>query len=188
MGCTTEIAYCGLYCGDCVIRKHHMGGLAGRLLEAIATPAFAKLAAGLPELNPDIFEPLKNHEGCRQVLAAIVHLDCAMPCRSGGGTSGCRIRECCRQKGMNGCWECGEFESCQTLAWLDPVNQGANVANLASSGTRGSRSSLPGRSFGRRSAESTCHGPQGWRFIDVYVNALQRPKRRGVTNWRPASP
>ena len=31
---------------------------------------------------------------------------------------------------MNGCWECGEFESCQTLAWLDPVHQGANVANL----------------------------------------------------------
>jgi len=130
VGCTTEIAYCGLYCGDCVIRKHHVGGLAGRLLDAIATPAFAKLAAGLPELNPEIFEPLKNQEGCHQVLAAIAHLDCAMPCRSGGRTSGCRIRECCRQKGMNGCWECGEFESCQTLAWLDPVHQGANLANL----------------------------------------------------------
>ncbi len=45
-----EIAYCGLYCGDCIIRKHHMGELARRLVEAIATPAFAKLAVGLPEL------------------------------------------------------------------------------------------------------------------------------------------
>ncbi|MEN6406447.1 MAG: DUF3795 domain-containing protein [Thermoguttaceae bacterium] len=125
-----EIAYCGLYCGDCIIRNRHMGKLADQLLQAIATPAFAKLAAGLPKLNSEIFKSLENHEDCRQVLAAVRHLDCIMPCRSGGGTSGCRIRECCRQKGMNGCWECAEFEWCQTLAWLNPVHQGTNVANL----------------------------------------------------------
>ena len=125
-----EIAYCGLYCGDCIIRKHHMGELADQLLQAIATPAFAKLVAGLPKLKPEILKPLENHKGCRQVLAAISHLDCKIPCRSGGGTSGCRIRECCRRNGMNGCWECNEFESCQILAWLNPVHQGANVANL----------------------------------------------------------
>jgi hypothetical protein len=126
----TEIAYCGLYCGDCIIRKHQMGKLAVQLLEATSTPAFAKLAAGLPELMPETFAPLKNHEGLCRVLAAIGQLDCVMPCRSGGGTSGCRIRECCTATGMNGCWECGEFESCPTLAWLNPVEQGANVANL----------------------------------------------------------
>ena len=141
----TEIAYCGLYCGDCIIRKHHLGKLAGQLLEAIATPAFAKLAAGLPELMPEIFEPLKNHEGSCQVLAAIGHLDCAMPCRSGGGTSGCRIRECCRDRGMKGCWECGECELCQTLAWLNPLHQGANVANLRILRDRGIEEFLAGK-------------------------------------------
>jgi hypothetical protein len=141
----TEIAYCGLYCGDCIIRKHQMGKLAGQLLEAIATPAFAKLAAGLPEIMPEIFAPLKNHEESRQVLAAIGHLDCVIPCRSGGGTSGCRIRECCRDRGMNGCWECGEFELCPTLAWLNPVEQGANVVNLRILRNRGIEQFLAGK-------------------------------------------
>ncbi len=147
MSDASEIACCGLYCGDCVSRKHRMGLLADQLLEAIAAPAFAKLAAGLPELMPEKFEPLKNYEGSRPVLAAIGHLDCAMPCRSGGGTSGCRIRECCRDRGMKGCWECDEFELCQTLAWLNPVEQGANVANLRILRDRGIEEFLAEKKF-----------------------------------------
>lgn len=49
------IACCGLYCDDSIIRKRHMGPLAGQLLEAMATPGFAKLAAGLPEVMPEVF-------------------------------------------------------------------------------------------------------------------------------------
>jgi hypothetical protein len=143
----TEIAYCGLYCGDCIIRKHHMGELADRLLEATATPAFAKLVAGLPEIIPETFETLTNHEACRDVLAAIRHLDCEMPCRKGGGTSGCKIRDCCNRKGINGCWECGDFESCRTLGWLNPVHQGAHLANLRTVRDKGIEEYLAGEKF-----------------------------------------
>jgi hypothetical protein len=96
------------------------------------------------ELRPEVFGPLENHEACRQVLSAIHHLDCQMPCREGGGSSGCRIRECCKHKGINGCWECDGFESCDTLAWLNPVNQGANVENLRTIREKGIESFLVG--------------------------------------------
>jgi hypothetical protein len=48
---------------------------------------------------------------------------------------------------MHGCWECGEFESCHTLAWLDPVHQGANVANLRILRDKGIEEFLAGKKF-----------------------------------------
>jgi hypothetical protein len=64
-----------------------------------------------------LFDPEKRFGYCREccdVLEAIVELQCNSPCRVGGGCSAfsCDILECCLEKGFQGCWECGEFESC----------------------------------------------------------------------------
>ena len=47
------VSYCGLYCGDCVIRRGELGSHAGVLLKEMETPEFERLAEGLPvHLDP----------------------------------------------------------------------------------------------------------------------------------------
>ena len=126
----TQVAYCGLYCGNCIIRKGKIGHLANALLQTINKPEFCKLANGLPTIRLELFEPLENYHECVRVLDAMRHLDCCSPCREGGGSSECQIRQCCLDKKIGGCWQCHEWESCDTLSWLNSVHKGSHLANL----------------------------------------------------------
>ena len=36
-----------------------------------------------------------------------------------------------------GCWECEQFEDCDTLAWLKPVNGEVNINNIRKIRTEG---------------------------------------------------
>ena len=127
---TSQIAYCGLFCGSCIIRQGKIGELSNELLLRIESPDFQKLAHGLPTLKPDAFRDLERIEEGRGFLKALCQLDCQKACKQGGGSTGCRIRECCRQKGIDGCWRCQQMENCETLGWLTPVHDNAHVLNL----------------------------------------------------------
>jgi len=144
MSAPTEVAYCGLFCGACVIRRGRIAALSKELLERMGTPEFQKLAAGLPTLNAALFEALREWQACFRVLGAMRHLDCERTCRDGGGTTACRIRECCRRKNMQGCWECDQFEDCETLSWLDPVHGDAHRQNIRMICRQGMRAFLDG--------------------------------------------
>ena len=77
------VAYCGLYCGGCVIREGNIGALADSLCRTMARPEFRKLAEGLPKLDAELFGDLKDHEECLRVLESMRALDCRKPCRQG---------------------------------------------------------------------------------------------------------
>jgi len=126
----SEVAYCGLFCGDCVIRKGRLAALSLDLLDRMRTPEFQKLAEGLPELKPELFDALREYPTCCCVLEAMSHLDCEKVCKAGGGSAACPIRGCCQAKGAEGCWSCGQFETCETLSWLNPVHQDAHRRNI----------------------------------------------------------
>lgn len=126
---SSAIAYCGLFCGDCIIRNRKIGVLSGKLLETMQTSNFKKLAAGLPKVIPE-FEPLKNLQFLKHALTAMMKLDCINLCKKGGGSAACQIRKCCREKRFEGCWDCDNFADCKTLAWLNPVHAGANIQNI----------------------------------------------------------
>jgi hypothetical protein len=130
MPTASQVAYCGLFCGDCIIRRGAIGKLSDDLLRTIGTAEFQKLATGLPLLAPDPFNALAKIDDCRDVLGAMSHLDCRRPCKKGGGSAACKIRSCCTEKKIAGCWKCKAFEDCEILAWLQPVNGDANVMNL----------------------------------------------------------
>ena len=108
------------------------------------TSDFQKLANGLPKLSPDQFRGLERIEEGHCFLEAMRQLDCEKTCKQGGGTTGCRIRECCRTKGIEGCWCCQQMENCQTLAWLSPVNGDAHILNLRTIRDRGMAEFLGG--------------------------------------------
>lgn len=120
------IAYCGLYCGDCFNRKGEIADLARDLRKKLREAKFNRASQGLSKY----FKEFKNYEQCYEVLGAMVKLRCNRVCQDGGGSPFCKIRKCCQKKGINGCWECDEFETCVKLNFLEPVHEDAHIKNL----------------------------------------------------------
>ena len=120
------VAYCGLYCGDCVMHKGEVADLARDLRKKLRETKFERVAKGLSK----IFKDLENYEQCYQVLGTMVRLRCRRACRQGGGPPACKMRNCCQRKGIQGCWECEEFETCQKLEFLRAVHGEAHLKNL----------------------------------------------------------
>ena len=141
----TKVAYCGLYCGDCIIRKGKLASLSKQLIESMQTADFQKLACGLPDIFPDIVSDLEEYETCIKVLKAITFLNCIKVCKEGGETTNCKIRTCCESKSIEGCWICDEVESCKTLTWLNPVHKQANIQNIEIIKEKGMKAFLEGK-------------------------------------------
>jgi len=115
-------AYCGLYCEDCIPSKTELYLLAARLEDLLAELKFnsyAELKAGQTYWS-ESNTAFKNYPSFIGVLQAIRGLECKSPCREGGGWKGdrCMMRNCAIEKGLPGCWECGEYKTCQHLAPL----------------------------------------------------------------------
>jgi len=95
------VAYCGLYCPKCYkIRVAQ----AAESLKAELENAKVKGAVFL-ENFPDI----------GRVLNSLIELRCSRFCHEGGGKSSCKIKICCNEKNIEGCWECETFEKCPNL-------------------------------------------------------------------------
>ena len=138
------IAYCGLYCGDCVMHKGEVADLARDLRKKLREAKFARVAQGLSK----VFKDFEDYDRCYQVLGAMVRLRCKRTCRAGGGPPACKMRNCCRKKGIQGCWECGEFEFCQKLEFLASSHGDAHLKNL--------------RKLSKQGVDSFLKGPREW--------------------------
>ena len=122
------LAYCGLYCGDCFGHKGKIADLARDLRKELRQAKFAKTAE-LMSASP-FFAVFQNYGQCYDVLGALVKFRCRRACRGGGGPPFCKMRKCCQRKGIEGCWECEEFETCDKLDFLKPGHGDAHLQNL----------------------------------------------------------
>jgi hypothetical protein len=125
-----KVAYCGLFCGDCIIKDACIGEISQQILHIIDSPKFKKLERGLPIISIDFWRELQRVQDVKPVLKSMCNLDCVRPCKDGGGTTSCEIRICCQEKGIDGCWECVEMDTCNILETIFPVHQGANIRNM----------------------------------------------------------
>lgn len=50
-----------------------------------------------------------------EALYSIDELRCDQLCRDEGGSESCKIRKCCVQHELEGCWDCSELTQCSTL-------------------------------------------------------------------------
>ena len=98
---TNQIAYCGLYCGDCFNRKGEIADLARDLRKKLREAKFSQVSKGLSKY----FKPLGDYDRCYEVLGAMVRLRCSRVCHDGGGNPHCKVRLCCQKKRFTGCWE-----------------------------------------------------------------------------------
>ena len=122
------IAYCGLYCGDCFGHKGKVADLARDLRKELRQARFEKTAEFMSTFS--FFEVFKNYHQCYEVLGALVKLRCKKACKGGGGPPFCKMRKCCQKKGIEGCWECDDFETCEKLDFLVPSHGDAHLKNL----------------------------------------------------------
>lgn len=121
------IAYCGLYCGDWFIYKGKIADLARDIRKELRQVKFDKQAELMS--NEPFFAMLKNYPQCYEVLGALVKFRCKRTCK-GGGPPFCEIRKCCQKRGIEGCFECDEFETCEKLDFLKPSHGDAHLKNL----------------------------------------------------------
>jgi len=137
------IAYCGLYCGDCVGHQGKVADLARDLRKELRQAKFGKTAehlAGIP-----FFSTFKKYDDCYEVLGALVKFRCKHTCRGGGGPPFCKMRICCRKKGIDGCWQCEEFETCKELDFLQPSHGDAHIKNLRILSRKGPEAFISGK-------------------------------------------
>ena len=122
------IAYCGLYCGECFGYKGKIADLARDLRKELRQAKFERTADFMSTIS--FFEVFKNYQQCYDVLGQLVRLRCKKSCKGGGGPPFCKMRTCCQKKGIEGCWQCDDFETCEKLNFLKPVHLDAHLKNL----------------------------------------------------------
>ena len=139
------IAYCGLYCGDCFGHKGKVADLARDLRKELRQARFEKTAEFMSTFS--FFEVFKKYQQCYEVLGALVKLRCKKACKGGGGPPFCKMRKCCQKKGIEGCWECEDFDTCEKLDFLVPSHGNAHLKNLRNLKKRGFNYFLKGKKF-----------------------------------------
>ncbi len=125
---TSLIGYCGLCCADCHAYKGKISDLAIALRKELRRTDYEKFAKFISKYSEG--KDLKNFNECYDVLGAIAAFRCDKGCKGGGGSSGCRIRQCAVQKNHEGCWKCDGFEKCKNLDVHNLINGDAHRKNL----------------------------------------------------------
>jgi len=111
-------SYCGLYCADCIPSRKDLFARARELEGILAALRFDRYA----ELKSARHVELRDYARFLEVLRSIAGLECPAPCREGGGDPACAVRQCVLSGGRDGCWECDDYRTCQTLERLKGVH------------------------------------------------------------------
>lgn len=111
------VGCCGMFCGNCIVRTGNIAETANNLLQKVKRNEFGTLVMGLPKVLSN-FSKLSLYDQFCDFLSVILHLSWEKCCKEGGGIRNCAIRNCCQEKGIDGCWMCGEFKDCDSSAWL----------------------------------------------------------------------
>ena len=109
------VAYCGIYCGDCL-------GYTGVIADAAETFAAVLDRHQFERTAAWIFpEQLGDYERFREMVGFMSGLRCSGICRKQeeeGGPSSCEVKNCCIERGFYACYECHDFETCAKLRAL----------------------------------------------------------------------
>jgi hypothetical protein len=137
------IAYCGFYCGDCPGYQRKIADTAFALDQALKEAEFERFV----EFMSSQLQALKNYSQFKEVLQALAGIQCPATCRKAEGPPQCEIRNCCLEKGLEGCWLCAKFETCAKFDFLKPAHIDTNLKNLRILKDEGVEVFLSGKRF-----------------------------------------
>lgn len=134
------VTYCGLHCEDCFNYTGSIADLARDLRKELRESNFDKVAEALP------FKEFDNYSECYECLGGLENLRCE-GCRDGSRAKFCKIAQCAQKNEYEGCWECGEFETCKEFEFLKPLHKDANLKNLRKIKEQGVEGFLNGKRY-----------------------------------------
>jgi Protein of unknown function (DUF3795) len=111
-------SYCGLCCSDCIPSRADFFELVDNLDTMLNDLQFEHYA----ELKSEQNQKFREYPTFLSVLHEIQKLRCTGPCRNGGGYPQCTIRQCAKDKGFSGCWQCSARPDCALLDRLRTVH------------------------------------------------------------------
>jgi len=120
------LAYCGLYCGDCLVYAGVIADAAKDFMTVLEKYKFDRTAKCV------FSEQLKDYDRFFEMLEFMTGLKCPKICREreDSGTS-CEVRKCCIDKGFYACYECDDFEICDKLkSFMGGLHTDSCVKNL----------------------------------------------------------
>ena len=120
------ITYCGIYCGDCLGYTGIIADAADAFLDVLDKHKFYMTAK-------NVFpEELGDYNSLIDMLLFMSELKCHKICRERTDEeASCIVRSCCKGKGLYACYECSDFEGCETLtSVLGELHLGACLQNL----------------------------------------------------------
>jgi hypothetical protein len=142
---TDLIAYCGLYCGDCPAYTQTLANLARDMRAELRHYRFGQMADQMSK--EPFFEEFKHYDKCYRLLGTMMKLRCTKLCKGNGGPPNCKIRNCARKKGFDGCWQCDDFVSCKNLEILKDNYGSANLRNLRKLRKQGPAAFVKGKRY-----------------------------------------
>jgi len=139
------IGYCGLYCGDCAGFTQTVANLARDLRKELRHNRFDLMADMLATIP--FFKEFKDYDKCYNLLGTMMKMRCKKVCKGNGGPPNCKIRNCARKKGLDGCWQCDDFSTCEKLKMLEPHHGKAHLKNLRKLKRQGPASFIKGKRY-----------------------------------------
>lgn len=137
------IGYCGIYCGDCHAFSGEISKLARELRKELREKEYDKFAKFISKYPQG--KALQKFEECYEALGAMMAFVCEKGCRQGGGSPQCKIRLCCQERNLEGCWQCNKFEKCKNLDVLIPLHKEAHLKNLRAIQKKGKEEFIKGK-------------------------------------------
>lgn len=122
------ISFCGLFCESCHGYNGKIPDLARDLRKELRDNRYDLFAKFISTYS--FGKDFRGYDERYKVLGVMVKFRCRRGCKGGGGSPFCKLRKCCQKKGIDGCWECDDFETCNELKFLENVHGNAHIKNL----------------------------------------------------------
>jgi hypothetical protein len=114
-----QIGYCGIWCGSCIVGNGTLREMTEKYKDLID-------AYSLKDWGPKDIDFAQFYKG----LESIQNMDLCEGCCKGGGRDNCEIRSCAKEKELDNCTFCEEFEQCKNAEILKRMRSGALAARL----------------------------------------------------------
>ena len=126
-----QLAYCGLWCGSCLVGN-------GAVNERARMCKKALIDYGVKEWGPKQVD----YEGLLEGLAAIGSTEPCCGCLKGGGRTDCEIRACATEKGATECVDCRLHEKCRNGKIINHMRSGALGVGMKVKDKKGDRAMM----------------------------------------------
>ena len=126
-----QLAYCGLWCGSCLVGNGTVNERAQKCRKAI-------IDYGVHEWGPSEVD----YKALLKGLAVVGAMTPCRGCLKGGGRTDCEIRACAVSKRVSECVDCKESKGCTNVKIISHMRRGAKRVGMKVKNRAGDRSKV----------------------------------------------